>query len=202
MELVLADATARYLRSQGHDVRLQTGTDDNSLKNVQRRREEGVPTREFVRRNVARFRELGAPSHCQSMTSWRRAATNDIAWAVEKLWNACAARGDIYKKAYRGLYCVGCEQFYTEGELESGLCPDHRTQPEIVEEENYFFRLERHSTNSTRLDRIGPSEHRSGQVQERSSRIHRWRTSPTSASRDLERAPAIGDYPCPAIRAR
>ena len=145
MELVLADATARYLRSQGHDVRLQTGSDDNSLKNVHAAREEGVPTREFVRRNVARFRELSGTLALSIDDFVETSSDERHRLGVEKLWNACAARGDIYKKAYRGLYCVGCEQFYTEGELDNGVCPDHRTQPEVVEEENYFFRLERHS---------------------------------------------------------
>jgi len=145
MELVLADATARYLRAQGHDVRLQSGSDDNSLKNVQAAREEGVPTREFVRRNVARFRELSETLALSIDDFVETSSDERHRLGVEKLWNACAARGDIYKKAYRGLYCVGCEQFYAEGELENGVCPDHRTRPDVVEEENYFFRLERHS---------------------------------------------------------
>jgi methionyl-tRNA synthetase len=71
----------------------------------------------------------------------------------QKLWAACAASGDIYTKTYRGLYCVGCEQFYTPDELTpEGLCPEHFTRPDTVEEENYFFRLSKYS--QTLLDLI------------------------------------------------
>jgi methionyl-tRNA synthetase len=57
----------------------------------------------------------------------------------------CARNGDIYQRAYSGLYCVGCEQFYAEDELANGLCPEHLVAPELVEEQNYFFRLSRYT---------------------------------------------------------
>jgi methionyl-tRNA synthetase len=63
---------------------------------------------------------------------------------VQELWKRCDAAGDIYKKSYEGLYCVGCERFYKESELIDGLCPDHRVAPEVVKEENYFFRLSKY----------------------------------------------------------
>jgi methionyl-tRNA synthetase len=63
---------------------------------------------------------------------------------VEQLWHACFASGDIYKRAYRGLYCTGCAQFYKTGELDEGRCPEHATRPEPIEEENWFFRLSRY----------------------------------------------------------
>jgi methionyl-tRNA synthetase len=144
-ELVLADATARYLRARGHDVRFQSGTDDNSLKNVRAAQAEGVSTRDLVRGNAARFRELGVVLGLSIDDFVETSIDERHKACVEALWTACAKRGDIYKKPYRGLYCVGCEQFYTESELDDGLCPDHRTLPEVVEEENYFFRLERYS---------------------------------------------------------
>ena len=64
---------------------------------------------------------------------------------VERLWRACEASGDLYRKTYQGLYCVGCEQFYTEAELTGGNCPDHGTPPQLVSEENWFFRLSRYA---------------------------------------------------------
>jgi methionyl-tRNA synthetase len=63
---------------------------------------------------------------------------------VNTLWGLCGKAGDIYKKKYRGLYCVGCESFYEESELTEGLCPEHRKAPEMIEEENYFFKLSRY----------------------------------------------------------
>ncbi|HEX6933337.1 MAG TPA: class I tRNA ligase family protein, partial [Streptosporangiaceae bacterium] len=62
---------------------------------------------------------------------------------VEELWRACAR--DLYRKHYEGLYCVGCEAFYTAGELDGGRCPEHHVRPELVAEENWFFRLSRYA---------------------------------------------------------
>ena len=85
---------------------------------------------------------------------------------VEALWRACLARGDLYRRRYRGLYCVGCEAFYTPAELDpEGLCPEHRRPPEVVDEENWFFRLSRFADQlaelitSDRL-RIRPEAHK------------------------------------------
>ncbi len=64
---------------------------------------------------------------------------------AEKMWRALAASGDIYKKNYRGLYCVGHEAFITEKDLAGGICRDHQKQPEIIEEENWFFKLSRYA---------------------------------------------------------
>ena len=107
-------------------------------------KEEGVPTRELVQRNAARFRALAGLLSLSIDDFVETSQDERHRPGVEKLWLACARRGDIYKKPYRGLYCVGCEQFYTEAELAMGTCPEHGTQPEVVEEENYFFRLERY----------------------------------------------------------
>ncbi|HZC26423.1 MAG TPA: methionine--tRNA ligase, partial [Actinopolymorphaceae bacterium] len=63
---------------------------------------------------------------------------------AERLWRACADAGDLYRREYEGLYCVGCEQFYTPDELDDGRCPEHETAPELVREENWFFRLSRY----------------------------------------------------------
>jgi methionyl-tRNA synthetase len=142
LEYVQADAFARYRRQVGHRTRLQTGTDDNSLKNVLAAEREGLPVAALVGRNAQGFRELADALDvsydgfiCTSADPAHRAG-------VTALWRACAAAGAIYRRHYQGLYCVGCEQFYTPDELTpDGLCPEHLTRPELVEEENYFFRL-------------------------------------------------------------
>ncbi|MER6130227.1 class I tRNA ligase family protein [Streptomyces sp. NPDC001795] len=64
---------------------------------------------------------------------------------VERLWRQCAASGGLYRKEYEGLYCVGCEQFYTPDELVEGRCSEHGTEPQLVAEENWFFRLSRYA---------------------------------------------------------
>lgn len=143
-EFVITDALARFYRLRGRDVYFLSGTDDNSLKNVQAAATEGLPTAELVKRNADTFHHLRQPLNLSYDDFIRTSLDPRHAAGVEKLWRACAANGDIYRQSYGGLYCVGCEQFYTADELEEGLCPEHKRPPEWVEEENYFFRLSRY----------------------------------------------------------
>ncbi len=145
LEAVLTDALARYARLAGNDVRFLTGTDENAMKNAETAKREGVPVAELVARNAERFRALRDPLNLSFDDFIRTSADPRHFAGVARLWDACAASGDIYKRPYRGLYCLSCEQFYTEDELIDGLCPIHGTPPEVVEEENYFFRLSRYT---------------------------------------------------------
>ncbi|MDP2808337.1 MAG: class I tRNA ligase family protein, partial [bacterium] len=144
LEIVQTDALARYQRLFGRDVRFLTGTDDNSLKNVQAAENEGITTEALVGRNTKFFADMKNYLALSNDDFIRTSTETRHRRGVEKLWLACVARGDFYKKRYQGLYCVGCEQFYTQDELEDGKCPDHGTEPEIVVEENYFFRLSKY----------------------------------------------------------
>lgn len=139
LEFVQADILARYRRQMGDDVFFLTGTDDNSLKNVRAAEAQGVKTAEFVDRNAKVFEEL-TEALAISNDHFIRTASERHFTGVQKLWKACRPE-DMYKKKYSGLYCVGCEAFYTEDELKDGKCPEHQTPPETVEEENYFFKL-------------------------------------------------------------
>ena len=142
LELVQADLLARYRRQQGDEVRFQTGTDDNALKNVQSAEAEGVTVLEYVTGVAQRFEALREPLGLSFDDFIRTATDPRHRPAVEKLWAASAARGDFYRKAYSGLYCTGCERFYTRDELTSdGRCEEHGTVPDLVEETNWFFRL-------------------------------------------------------------
>ncbi len=151
LECVQTDSFARFHRQLGKDVYFLTGADENSLKNAQAAEREGISTQALVDRNAEYFRELRGTLDLSTDDFIRTSVEPRHLEGVRKLWEACAARGDIYKKPYSGLYCVGCEQFYTEAELEDGLCPEHHTRPELVEEENYFFRLSRYSDELLRL---------------------------------------------------
>jgi methionyl-tRNA synthetase len=144
LELVQADVLARHHRQRGDQVRSLTGTDDNSLKNVLAAEAEGIPTRELVDRNAATFQALRGPLALSFDDFIRTSHDPRHRPGVERFWRACAAAGDLYRKHYQGLYCVGCEQFYTPGELREGRCPEHGTQPQQVAEENWFFRLSRY----------------------------------------------------------
>jgi methionyl-tRNA synthetase len=145
LELVQADVLARHHRLAGDQVRFQTGTDDNSLKNVLAARAEGVSTRELVDRNASAFAELRGPLGLSFDDFIRTSSDPRHRPGVERLWRACAASGDLYRRYYEGLYCVGCEQFYRAAELPGGRCPEHGTEPQRVAEENWFFRLSRYA---------------------------------------------------------
>ncbi len=142
LEAVQADVLARYHRQIGEDAFFLTGTDENALKNVQSAEKAGIPVREFVDRSSQRFEELKGALNL-SFDDFIRTTEERHTKGAQKLWRSCDPQ-DIYKKKYRGRYCVGCEQFYTEKELIDGKCPEHGTVLELVEEENYFFRLSKY----------------------------------------------------------
>ena len=148
-EIVQADAIARYHRSIGDDTFFLTGTDENALKNVQSAEKSGIPVQKFVDQNSQRFEDLKGALNL-SFDDFIRTTEERHILGAQKLWQACDP-GDIYKKKYRGLYCVGCEQFYTEKELVDGKCPEHGTVPETVEEENYFFKLSKYQNRLEKL---------------------------------------------------
>jgi methionyl-tRNA synthetase len=141
LEYVQSDAFVRYLRQHGWDTFFLTGSDENSLKNVLAAENAGVSTRELVDTNVANFTGLIEALEVGNSYFIRTSVDPDHLAGATEIWRRMQKAGDIYSKAYEGLYCVGCEQFYSEGELVDGLCPDHLVRPETVVETNYFFRL-------------------------------------------------------------
>ncbi|MFJ8589233.1 methionine--tRNA ligase [Streptomyces sp. NPDC093595] len=151
LELVQADVLARHHRLRGERVRLLSGTDDNSLKNVLAAEAAGVDVQSFVDRNADAFAALRGPLALSFDDFIRTSSDPRHRVGVERLWRRCAASGDLYRKEYEGLYCVGCEQFYTPGELVDGLCGEHGVAPQPVAEENWFFRLSRYADRLHRL---------------------------------------------------
>src|SRR6476469_4143514 len=143
LELVQADVLARYHRGRGDTVRFQAGTDDNALKNVLAAGAAGLGVREFVDRNAEAFATLGGALSLSVDDFIRTSRDPRHRPGVEAFWRACSA--DLYRRRYAGLYCTGCEQFYTPAELRDGRCLDHETVAEQVSEENWFFRLSRYA---------------------------------------------------------
>lgn len=151
LEFVQTDAIARYQKLRNREVALVTGADENSLKNVQAAEKEGIAVSALCDRNSAIFKEMAGKIGL-SFTSFRRTSDKAAHWpGVQKLWELCEKRGDVYKKKYSGLYCVGCEAFYEPDELPGGVCPEHNTKPEKIEEENYFFRLSKYQKELEKL---------------------------------------------------
>lgn len=144
-ELVIADAMARHYRRRGFDVRFQTGSDENSLKNVRAAQDAGMPVSDWVAAHAEQFRSLRGTLDLSFDDFIRTSSEARHTVGVQALWERCMASGDLYRRHYRGLYCVGCEQFYEPGELVDGACPEHLAPLEMVEEENWFFRLSRYA---------------------------------------------------------
>lgn len=144
LEFVQADAIARARRVAGDEVYFLSGTDDNAMKNVQAAEQAGVPVDEFVAKNSSIFEELLRALNI-SIDQFICTAEERHRKGAQALWTATDP-DDIYKKKYSGLYCAGCELFYQPEELdEHGECFEHPgRKPEIVEEENYFFRLSKY----------------------------------------------------------
>lgn len=140
LEFVQADALARYYRSLGYNTYFLSGSDDNALKNVQAAEKAGKSTQEFVDEHAQEFADLKHVLNI-SYDQFIRTASPYHFKGAQTLWASCK-KEDLYKKTYRGLYCVGCEQFYTPDELIEGkICPEHKKEVEEVEEENWFFKL-------------------------------------------------------------
>ena len=139
LELVQADAIARWRRLLGHDTFFLTGTDENAFKNVQAAAREGLTPRQLCERNAAVFKNL-AEALDISYDRFIRSSTDTHITGASRFWSACRQE-DIFRNQYRGLYCVGCEDFLLERDLSDGRCPVHGVEPETVEETNHFFRL-------------------------------------------------------------
>jgi len=140
---VLADAMARFQRLAGRDVVLLTGTDEHGDKIAQAAAAAGSTPQTFVDRVSGDFRRtwdrMGI-SYSRFIRTTDPAHQAVVRAILQKIYDA----GDIYFGKYGGLYCFGCERFYLEKELVEGKCPDHRTAPTFIEEENYFFRMSRY----------------------------------------------------------
>ncbi|HUV42783.1 MAG TPA: methionine--tRNA ligase [Patescibacteria group bacterium] len=142
LEFVQTDVIARYHRFLGEDTYFLSGTDDNALKNVQAAEEKKIPVEKFVKQNSDKFYQFKNILNI-SFDDFIRTTEKRHVEGAQALWKACK-KEDIYRKKYKGLYCVGCEEFKTEKDLVNGQCPEHKKEPELVEEENYFFRLSRY----------------------------------------------------------
>ena len=144
LEFVQTDTIARYHRLLKEAVHFLSGTDDNALKNVQAAEEKKIPVEKLVKQNSDKFYQLKEALNL-SFDDFIRTTEERHIKGAQALWSACQ-KDDIYKKKYKGLYCVGCETFYTKKDLVNGYCPEHKTKPELVEEENYFFKLSKYQS--------------------------------------------------------
>ena len=137
---VVADALARFHRLMGEEVRFQTGTDEHGDKVMDAAAAANLPVKEFVDQISGRFRQSWDDLDI-SYDNYIRTTDPAHMQVVAEVLQRVHDSGDIYFGEYGGLYCFGCECFYLERDLVDGLCPDHKTAPTYLKEENYFFRM-------------------------------------------------------------
>ena len=143
-EIVLADAIARYKRSQGYDVFFQTGTDEHGQKIELKAEEAGITPKEFVDNvstEIKRIWDLMDTSYDKFI----RTTDEDHEKQVQKIFKKLYDQGDIYKGYYEGMYCTPCESFFTESQLVDGKCPDCGREVQPAKEEAYFFKMSKYA---------------------------------------------------------
>ncbi len=148
-EVVAADALARYWRLLGHEVFFNTGTDEHGQKIAEKADAAGQDRQAYVNHYASEFQKLKEALHL-SYDKFIRTTDADHKVAAQAIWQKCAEAGDIYKKKYSGLYCVGDEMFLRDSDLVNGRCPNHpNMEPQVIEEENYFFALSKYQSYLT-----------------------------------------------------
>jgi len=144
LEIIQADALARTWRLQGEDVFFSTGTDEHGQKIFEAAEKKGQGVKEYVDHYANEVYKLKGVLGL-STDAFIRTTDEQHIRAAQEMWKRCADAGDIYKKSYTGLYCVGCEAYKTEREIEDGVCPLHPSTPlREMTEENYFFRFSKY----------------------------------------------------------
>ena len=143
-EFVLADAIARYKRSQGFDVFFQTGTDEHGQKIELKAQDAGMSPKEFVDGVAAQVKDI-ADMMNTSYDKFIRTTDDYHEKQVQKIFKKLYEQGDIYKGHYEGMYCTPCESFFTESQLVDGKCPDCGREVQPAQEEAYFFKMSKYA---------------------------------------------------------
>ena len=143
-EFVLADAIARYKRSQGYDVWFQTGTDEHGQKIELKAKDAGMEPQAFVDGIAAQVKEI-ADMMNTSYDYFIRTTDDYHEKQVQKMFKKMYEKGDIYKGYYEGMYCTPCESFFTESQLVDGKCPDCGREVQPAKEEAYFFKMSKYA---------------------------------------------------------
>ena len=177
---MVADTLVRFWRQRGRDAFFVTGTDEHGDKIAQAAAKAGVEPKAFADRVSGLFRSTWEQIGLQPGWFVRTTDPAHVTF-VQDVLRRIHARGDVYFSSYRGLYCTGCERFYQERELVDGVCPDHRTPPVEIAEENYFFRMQRYQEQILALYETSRNGSRPTATGARSWRCYASRSA-TSAS--------------------
>ncbi len=137
---IVADAIARFYRLAGFETFFLTGTDEHGNKVVEAAEKSGETVKAYVDRISKTFKETW-PKLNITNDYFVRTTDKNHQDTVREILSKVYAKGDIYFSDYEGKYCIGCERFYTDTELVQGRCPIHMSEPKLIKEENYFFRM-------------------------------------------------------------
>lgn len=143
LEKIQADVIARYKRLQGFDVHFSTGLDEHGLKIQRRAQKAEQEPQKFIDEMSKSFKDLWKKLNISNDDFIRTTEKRHIK-VVQEIIKRIYERGDIYKGKYKGLYCVDCESYYLPKDLVDGKCPVHHKEPELIEEETYFFRMSKY----------------------------------------------------------
>ncbi len=145
LEIIQADALARYERSKlgAENVFFNTGSDEHGQKIFEAAGKSGEDVRQYVDRYAQSFEKLKGALNL-SYDRFIRTTDEDHVKAAEEMWRRCQAAGDIYEKEFEGLYCVGCERYLTERDMQGGTCVIHGTEPKLLKEKNWFFKFSKY----------------------------------------------------------
>jgi methionyl-tRNA synthetase len=143
LEIIQADALARWHRLNGREVFFSTGSDEHGQKIFEAAGKAGQGVQAYVDHYAAEFERLKEALNL-SYDNFVRTTDAHHVEAAQEMWRRCAAAGDIYEKEFEGLYCIGCERYLTERDMAEGTCVIHGTAPELRKEKNWFFRLSKY----------------------------------------------------------
>ena len=141
---VAGDAIARYKRMRGYDVMYLTGTDEHGQKIQKAAEEQGKEPQEYLDEIVATIKELWKKLKITN-DDFIRTTEDRHKVVVEKIFAQLLEQGDIYLDEYEGWYCISCESFFTDIQLDEGHCPDCGKNVEKVKEESYFFKMSKYA---------------------------------------------------------
>ena len=137
---IAADVLARFQRLLGHDVFFLTGLDEHGQKVQQAAAKAGIAPQLHCDRLTPQFQELWKQLHI-SHDAFIRTTDSQHQAIVQRYLNTLFEKDLIYRAEYTGWYCTFDERFWTEKDVEGGLCPDCRRPVEQLSESNYFFRM-------------------------------------------------------------
>ncbi|OGY40039.1 MAG: methionine--tRNA ligase [Candidatus Brennerbacteria bacterium RIFOXYC1_FULL_41_11] len=144
LEFIQADVVARHQRLLQKEVWFLTGTDEHGIKIAETAKKKGKEPQQFVDDISGKFKE-SAEALNVSFDYFIRTTDKKNHWPnVAKIWRSILDSGDIYKGHYKGRYCVGCEKYLVESDLEDGKCQIHKKEPIEIDEDNYFFKLSKY----------------------------------------------------------